>query len=98
MENSIVQDMVQQMAKEISAKKEDLIKNKLTELIGCEVDLELECKRRFPRIVRFTDDADMSEHYYWNDGSIDGLRVISFYSNPPDFTENNKFISAFNYK
>lgn len=70
-------EVISKLVKDIQAKKEALVQGKIKELVG-EVDLIKESKRVFPRIACVMHE-DQSEHYYWNDGSEEGLRLISFY-------------------
>ena len=59
----------------IQKQREDLIINRLTEL-NIEFSIEDEKRRVFKRLVRIID-GDI-ETVYFNDGSIDGLRIITF--------------------
>lgn len=70
---------VQEAALKLEAEKEKLIKLRVEERAKTEIDFMEECLRRFPRIARTFQSTDQSEHWYWNDGSKEGLHLISFY-------------------
>jgi len=95
-----MQDVISQHVKQIQAKQNELIKERLTVILGYELNLEDEAKRRFPRIGIFQDATDQSTHYYWNDGSIDGIRIISFYKGDINFDkiDDGKISANFNYR
>lgn len=94
MQQTIVNDIVNSIQKQ----QDELIKKRLNRILGYDLNLEDEAKRRFPRIGIFNQDTETS--YYWNDGSIDGIRIITFIQNPIDFTnlENNKLTTSISYK
>lgn len=69
----------QEAALKLEAEKERLIKLRVEERAKTEIDFMEESLRRFPRIARTFQSTDQSEHWYWNDGSKEGLRLISFY-------------------
>ena len=71
----IIDELAQKLVKE----KERLLKERLRAILGYDLDIEAECKRRFPRISRTLNSSDKSEHYYWDDRSDDGRLIISFY-------------------
>jgi len=68
-------------------------------LVQMPLNLKEEKQRRFPRLGCFCHD-DGSEHWYWNDGSNDGLHLISFYPNKhlAPASEDNKLAAAFYYR
>lgn len=94
MQQTIVNDIVNSIQKQ----QDELIKKRLNRILGYNLNLEDEYKRRFPRIGIFNQDTETS--YYWNDGSIDGIRIITFIQNPIDFSnlENNKLTTTISYK
>ena len=72
--------LVQRISKEIYDKKEALVKKYLGIIANQkEFDAEAEQEKRFPRLICTVDSSDQSEHWYWNDGTEDGLHIISFY-------------------
>lgn len=92
--------IVQEASTKLEQEKERLIKLRVSERVGEEVDLLKEATKRFPRIAREFHSADQSEHWYWNDGSDKGLHLISFYQ---DFeqdlmSKDYKFNAGFKYR
>ena len=73
----------------INKQKELVIRQKLKEKTGLEIDIIEETKRRFKRIVVVYQNNE--ESVYFNDGSVDGLRVVTFVktSTPLDFNVGN---------
>lgn len=94
MQQSIINDIVTK----IQLQQEKLIKKRFLRLIGFELDIEQETKRRFPRLGIFHQDNEIS--YYWNDGSIDGIRIITFIQEPINFNdiENGKLSVGLSYR
>lgn len=74
--------LVQDAAIKIEAEKERLLFQRCVERIKTNeaIDFTKEAKKRFPRIKMELNSNDNSVHYYWNDGSDEGLHLISFYS------------------
>jgi hypothetical protein len=64
------------MAKEINEKKELVIRERLREILGIEIDLQEELKRRFKRLSRVRQGNE--ETIYFDDGSIEGKRIVTF--------------------
>jgi hypothetical protein len=56
--------------------KNDLIKKRIEDFTGEDFDPVSEQMRKFPRIVRVIQGNE--ESYFWNDGTKDGLRLITF--------------------
>ena len=69
------QDIVDKLILEINNQKEHVIKNRLAEL-GIHYDYDLEKTRRFKMFLREIEDNE--ERYYYNDGSIEGVRIVTF--------------------
>lgn len=84
----------------IKEEQEKLIKERLFEILGYEFDPIKEGLMRFPRLKLEHHSADQSQHYYWNDGSENGLRVISFYFpiEQDIMSKDYKMTIGFNYK
>ena len=78
MEN-ILDDFVQQ----VQSRKEQLIIDRLKELIDPEFDLETELCRRFPRLK--CERTGGRDYYYWDDGTFHGKLIIVF--DPPSFDQ-----------
>lgn len=92
--------IVQESAAKLEQEKERLIKLRVTERVGKDIDLLKEATKRFSRIGREFNSIDQSEHWYWNDGSDKGLHLISFYQ---DFeqdlmSKDYKFNAGFKYR
>jgi hypothetical protein len=92
--------IVQEASAKLEQEKERLIKLRVTERVGEEIDFIKEATKRFPRIGREFYSTDQSEHWYWNDGSEKGLHLISFYQ---DFeqdlmSKDYKFNLGFKYR
>lgn len=68
-------DLVSKISSEIDAKKKQILLDKLS-LLGVELNLELEEKRRFK--ILFMESTQNEQTIYYNDGSIDGIRVVTF--------------------
>lgn len=99
-------DIIQQTVDKLEAEKERLLFQRFVERIKTSEPISFteEAKKRFPRIKCEHDKYDNSVHYYWNDGSDNGLHLISFYSAEIDFTDpdfmnmDNEFKVGFKYK
>ncbi len=61
--------------KRFIAERERILKERL-DLLGIHINLEEEKIRRFPTIL--IEKFENTSTYYYNDGSIKGLRVITF--------------------
>ena len=76
------------ISKEINEKKANIIKQRIKEVIGIEIDEQEELKRRFKRFATYI--LDNEESIYFNDGSIGGVRIVTFIKNEmPSYTENS---------
>lgn len=76
MDDHFLCDISTRMAIDINLKKEAILKKAIKDLTGLDIDLESESKRMFKRILRVVDDK--KEIYYFNDGSYDGVKVVTF--------------------
>lgn len=65
----------------IEDEKVKLVKLRIYERVGEQIDFTEESQRRFPRITKTIRDNDKSEHWYWNNGTKEGLILIIFYYN-----------------
>ena len=72
----IQEEIIAKMAKEINEKKELVIRERLREILGIEIDPQEELKRRFKRLSRVRQYNE--EIIYFDDGSIDGKRIVTF--------------------
>jgi len=85
--DSIISDCVSKMAQDFAYKKEIIIKEKIKEIIGIEVDVKEEMQRRFKRFCTVRQGNE--ETIYFDDGSIEGKRIVTFVKNDiPLDTEN----------
>jgi hypothetical protein len=79
--NSTLSDDVSVMVSQLTLDRERIFKERLKEL-GIELDLEKERTRRFKSffVERSSQiETPVSENVYYNDGSDDGLLVITFF-------------------
>lgn len=82
---SVQQSIINDIVTKLQFQQEELIKQKLIEYLGYELDVIAESKRRFPRLGIFHQDNEIS--YYWNDGSQFGHRLITFVSSNVDYSD-----------
>ena len=75
--NSILHDAMSALINDINAKKEQVVKDKLEEL-GIDINWELEKTRRFKSILIEYHKETGDEVYYYNDGTEEGQRVVTF--------------------
>lgn len=73
--SDILSDKLIQLSQEIAQRKKECIIDALL-VNGIHIDLELESKRRFKSIACVRDGS--TETYYYNDGSIEGRKLVSF--------------------
>lgn len=95
---TLMQDVINTAVENIQKQQDELIKKRLNRILGYDLDIKEEVKRRFPRIGVFQQENETS--YYWNDGSIDGIRIITFIQEPIDFKDINdmKLTIGLSYK
>lgn len=91
-----INEIANKIHAEFSAKKEIILKEKLAEN-GIVIDWEQEEKKRFKSLA-VTHSYDR-ETWYYNDGSIDGLRIVTFVNDLDmpglnDFNDGQVKISA----
>jgi len=82
---SFADEITNKMITDLSDKKDKIILKRLKEL-DIKIDFDLDAKRRFKR---FTNEIKGNEEtLYFDDGSIDGLRIVTFVTKdiPIDFT------------
>ena len=95
-----ISKIVQDAAKNLQIEKERLIKLRIKERVNEDVDLIIEAQKRFSKICREFHSNDQSEHWYWNDGTENGLHLISFYQDFEQDLMNKdyKFNVGFKYR
>ncbi len=82
--------LIKGIINKISDNKDKLILNKLKEL-NIDINFNEEKERRFKRFRVEIKDSETT--YYYNDGSIDGLRIITFVDTQTPFDKDNLSIS-----
>lgn len=77
-EGGIVQEMIKETSEKIAREKERVIELKLIEK-GLSMEVIKDCsKSRFPRFIREVKGEE--ETYWYDDGSYEGLRIVTFKS------------------
>lgn len=82
LENRIINDMIS----DINKKKESAIFKRLDDL-DININIEDEKNRRFKRIL--IEQKGNEETYWYNNGSTEGIRIITFITTPSEFDINN---------
>lgn len=85
--SNMMQEVTAKMAQDIVAQKELLIKKKLKEIFGIDINLEEELQRRFKRFCTVIQGNE--ETIYFNDGSIEGKRIVTFIKKDIPFDAEN---------
>lgn len=93
-------EVINRIAIDLKKKKDQLLLNRITEKTNESIGLNEESMRMFPRLKCVFESTDQSEHWYWNDGTINGQHLISFYPDDSfDFNADNiKFNAGFKYR
>ena len=96
---TVLQSIIENACQELAQKKDALLLQAIRDKVSLSdsFDAKTEGLRTFPRLKMIFDNIDMSEHWYWNDGSEKGLRLISFYPSENDIFSNEITI-GFDYK
>jgi hypothetical protein len=92
-----IDEIIAEQAKNINSEMERILKERIKETFGYDIDLEAEIKRKFPRIIAIKHD-DGSIHYWWNDGSVNGKEIIGFYYDDCASLKDNKCTISIHYK
>tara|TARA_R110000796_G_scaffold37783_1_gene95553 strand:- start:111 stop:419 length:309 start_codon:yes stop_codon:yes gene_type:complete len=85
--NSFIIETIRKMSGDIARKKEAIILKRLKSL-GIDIDMKIEDKRRFSRLS--LESNGVGQTLYYNDGSVDGLRVVTFVQTQKPFNPNDK--------
>ena len=85
--SNMMQEVTAKMAQDINTQKELVIKQKLKEIVGIEIDLQEELQRRFKRFCTVRQGSE--ETIYFNDGSIEGERIVTFVKKDIPFDAEN---------
>jgi hypothetical protein len=95
-------ELLQNAMIDLQVKKIEVLK-KMLKLAGIDFDFEAEKQRRFKCLLVEVREEDNSETYYYNDGSIEGLRIVTFIpdndfqDNSTNLTYNPKYSFGFSY-
>jgi len=92
---NFIQDATNEMLENIVKQKDEIIL-KLLKDKGYEIDLELERKSRFKSMV--CERSEDLEIWYYRDGTPEGLRIVTFEMEKPDFFSSDKVSFGFTYK
>ena len=85
------EELIRDLADRIGLKKDEIIKDRLKEL-WIDVDYETVKKMRFKPFM--TEISEGLETVYYNDGSVDGLRVVTFKNNLNLSLDGNKLMTT----
>lgn len=98
--NDLLNNMLEQITKELTTKKTELIIQRISEFAKLEddFDIEMELSKMFPRLRCIYQSIDMSEHWYWDNGTYEGKKIISFFQNPNFGIHSEKVSVGFQYK
>lgn len=92
---SPIQRILKESSDKINKYIERLVLQRIKERAGIDLDIVAESKRRFSRIL--IEQQEKETRYYWNDGTENGLLLITFYQKDPEFTEDFKMVASMNY-
>lgn len=77
--DDIIQEKINLATQKILAQKQDVIVEAILNKVGIEFDIVAESKRTFPRVAsKILHNGH--EQWYWDDGSEEGLRLVTFYN------------------
>lgn len=74
--SNLMQDVTSKLINDIQEKRNQVITERLKEIVGIDLNIEEEAKRRFKRLV--IEYNGNEETIYFNDGSIEGKRIVTF--------------------
>jgi|TARA_R110000744_G_scaffold373646_1_gene485937 hypothetical protein len=74
--SNMMEEVTRKMAQDINAKKELVIRQKLKEIVGIDIDIIEEERRRFKRLS--SEYRGNEQTIYFNDGSLEGKRIVTF--------------------
>ncbi len=79
MEETFIQHKIKELIDNLNKKKEEVIKKALLQL-NPNFDWEWEKQARFKSLQLEVEDRALEkhEHYYYNDGSLKGVRLVTF--------------------
>ena len=85
--SNMMEEVTRKMAQDINTKKEIVIRQKLKEIVGIEIDVIEEERRRFKRLSSEFNGNEQT--IYFNDGSLEGKRIVTFVKKEIPFDEEN---------
>lgn len=74
-ECDLISKKTRELARSINKKKDEIIISRLSDL-GYSIDLKTEMAKRFKSLTY--EIKGIEETWYFNDGSVDGLRIVTF--------------------
>lgn len=75
-DSNLIQDVTSKIISNINDEKNKLITERLKKIVGIDLNIEEESKRRFKRLA--IEYKGNEETIYFNDGSLDGIRIVTF--------------------
>lgn len=101
MENTenFLNEVIKDLSQKIESQKEALIEAELKQRIGNGINLHEEHKRKFPRL-KMEKTHQGIENWYWDDGTENGMLLISFWTEVQSENINGSFAitSVLKYK
>lgn len=74
--SNLMKDVTSKLISDIQEKRNQVITERLKEIVGIDLNIEEEAKRRFKRLA--IEYNGNEETIYFNDGSIEGKRIVTF--------------------
>lgn len=74
--SNLMQEVTSKLISDIQDKRNKVITERLKEIVGIDLNIEEEVKRRFKRLA--IEYNGNEETIYFNDGSIEGKRIVTF--------------------
>jgi len=74
--SNLMQEMTTKLVNEIEQKRNKVITERLKKIVGIDLNIKEEAKRRFKRLA--IEYNKNEETIYFNDGSIEGKRIVTF--------------------
>lgn len=72
----MINNTVRNLQEDISKKKADVVKERVKDIVGIDIDFEKENKRRFKRFA--IERIGNKETIYFNNGTPDGISIVTF--------------------
>ena len=74
--SNLIQEVTSKLISDIHEKRNKLITERLKEIVGIDLNIKEEARRRFKRLT--IEYKGTEETIYFNDGSEQGIRIITF--------------------